>query len=179
MRWLRVVGFCLPLLVVVPVSRAESKDPAQYPLRIHIFNRQQTTFYHREMTDDVQGQGRADLFENGGVRGMDFEFNCSEKLKTSSGWETFPAKWKKPGLELVILQPQFGKPDHYTTCNLKVEMKDFAYVGHNGALQAEPVEMFQKWMADHDYDPVHGKDVPQPKKGAAVASTVPSTPPAN
>lgn len=149
---------------------AESKNPADYPLRIHVFRRSETTFYVHRATDEVKGEGRANLFENGEPKGVDFQFDCDQKLQTSSGAETFPARWKKPGEELVVLQPQFGKANSYTTCKFKVQMKDFAYFSHNGTLNTEPVADFKAWMVKHDYDPEHGKTVPVPSK-AAVAAT--------
>ena len=92
-----------------PATQAESHNPADYPLRIHIYRRNETTFYHNHQTEEAKGEGRANLFEGGEPEGIDFQFECDTRLQTSSGFETFPAKWKKPGQELVILQPQFGK----------------------------------------------------------------------
>ena len=150
----------LLLLAVAPAIHAESKNPADYPLRIHIFRRTETTFYHHRVEEEAKGEGRANLFEQGEPRGIDFEFECSEKLKTSSGFETFPAKWKKPNEELVVLLPEFGKVGSYSTCKFKVQMKDFAYFTHNGTLSTEPSADFKHWMMTHAYDPEHGKDVP-------------------
>jgi len=36
-----VIGMMMSTMMV-----AESKNPADYPLRLHIFGRSQTTFYH-------------------------------------------------------------------------------------------------------------------------------------
>ncbi len=94
---------------LAPAMQAESHNPADYPLRIHIYRRNETTFYHNRQTEEAKGEGRANLFEGGEPKGVDFQFECDTKLQTSSGFETFPAKWKKTGQELVILQPQFGK----------------------------------------------------------------------
>ena len=99
----------LPLAAFAPLSHADSRNPADYPPRIHIFRRNETTFYQNRMAEETKGEGRANLFENGEPKGVDFQFDCSEKLQTSSGYETFPAKWKKPNLELIVLMPEFGK----------------------------------------------------------------------
>jgi hypothetical protein len=138
---------------------AESRNPADYPLRIHIFRRNEDTFYHNRQAEEAKGEGRANLFEGGTPKGVDFQFDCDAKLQTSSGYETFPAKWRRPGQELVILQPQFGKAS-YNTCRLKVLVKDFAYVSHNGVLGTESIDVFKQWMVKHDYDPEHGKIEP-------------------
>jgi len=139
---------------------AESKNPGDYPLRIHIFGRSQTTFYHFRSVDEAKGDGRANLFENGEARGVDFSYECSEKLRASFGYETYPAKWKKPGKELAVLMPVFGKTGSYFTSDFKTDVKDFAYMSHDGRMGSEPVADFKAWMMKHDYDPEHGKNMP-------------------
>ncbi len=158
MRFFRFIA--LLTILVSTLSFADSKDPADYPLRIHVFNRSQTTFYHNRLEDEAKGEGRANLFENGEPRGVDFSYECSEKVKPSFGFETYPAKWKKQGQELVVLMPVFGKAGKYFTCNFKTDLKDFAYMAHNGQLRSEPSADFKAWMQKHDYDPEHGKNEP-------------------
>ncbi len=158
MRLLPTAALCF--LLVPPALAGESKNPADYPLRIHIFNRSETTFYHHRQEEEAKGEGRANLFENGEPHGVDFSFECSEKLKSSFGYETYAAKWKKPRQTLVVLLPVFGKTGSYFTCDLKTDVKDFAYMSHNGNMQSEPVAEFKAWMAKHDYDPEHGKNTP-------------------
>ena len=164
MRFSRLL--CASALLVTPslapLAHAESKNPADYPLRVHVFRRSETTFYTHRQTDEAKGEGRANLFENGEPKGIDFQFECPEKMETSSGYETYPARWKKPNEELVVLLPEFGKPNKYFTCDFKIQKKDFAYYSHNGTLSTEPTANFKSWMAKHDYDPEHGKDVPTP-----------------
>jgi hypothetical protein len=129
-------------------------------MRIHIFSRSQTIFYHREWLDDTQGEGRANLFEGNDVHGVDFNYNCGRKLRSSFGYETYPARWRKPGRELVVLMPVFGKASAYWTCDLNTDVKDFVYTAHHGHMGAVPEQKILQWMARHNYDPVHGKDVP-------------------
>lgn len=166
----------LTLLTFAPVvATAESHNPADYPLRVHIYRRNETTFYHNRQAEEAKGEGRANLFEGGEPKGIDFQFECDQKLQASSGFETFPAKWKKPGQELVILQPQFGKAG-YDTCRLKVQMKDFVYVVHNGNLTSEPADAFRQWMGKHDYDPEHGKSTPIRLAPTPASSGAPTSP---
>lgn len=148
------------VLAVPALLVAESHNPADYPLRVHIFGRNQTTFYHNRQADEAKGEGRANLFENGEAKGVDFQYECDHRLQTSSGFETFPAKWKKPGAELVVLLPEFGKPGSYDTCKFKVMVKDFAYFMRNGGLGSEPTAVYKQWMDKHEYDPEHGKNTP-------------------
>ena len=155
------------------ITYAESHNPADYPLRIHIFRRNEETFYHNRQAEEAKGEGRANLFEGGEPKGIDFQFDCDMRLQTSSGYETYPAKWRKPGLELTILQPQFGK-NAYSACRLKVMVKDFVYVSHNGNLSTEGADVFKQWMTKHDYDPEHGKDLPTRPAPTGEPGAVPS-----
>jgi len=160
--------------------KAESRNPADYPLRIHIFGQSQTSFYHNRSLEETKGEGRANLFANGDVHAMEFSYDCSEKLKASFGYETYPAKWKKPGQELVVLMPVFGKTGQYFTCNLKTDVKDYAYFAHDGKMGSEPSSQFKAWMVKHEYDPEHGKDVPVNTAGnapgAPTAASAPAAP---
>jgi hypothetical protein len=69
---------------------------------------------------------------------VDFTVDCSEKLKTSFGYETYPAKWKRPNQELTVLLPFFGEINTYFTCNLEIDVKDFAFFAHDGRMSSEP-----------------------------------------
>ena len=168
MRLLRTILFCLPFASIPLLG--ESKNPADYPLRIHIFGRNETNFYHGRMVDESKGEGRANLFENGEARGVDFSFECPEKLKASFGFETYPTKWKKPGQELIVLLPVFGKSNAYFTCNLKTQLKDYAYFSHDGKMGSEPIASFKTWMVKHDYDPERGKNLPVKTEPQPVSS---------
>ena len=150
------------VLAIAGICSAQSNKLAEYPLRVHVFGRSQTTFYHMRVAEEAKGEGRANLFENGQPRGMDFEFNCADRLQTSSGFETFAAKWKKPNQELEVLLPEFGKPGKYKKCKFEVQLKDFAYVRRNGRVSTEPIDMYKQWMVKHDYDPEHGRNTPTP-----------------
>ena len=145
-----------------PRVSAESKNLADYPLRLHIFGRSQTSFYYSRARslDETQGDGRANLYENGEARGLDFNYQCSYKVRASFGYETYPARWKKPGKTLVVLMPIFGQSGKFYTCDFNADMKDFAYAEGKNGLRSEPVAQFKLCMQRHDYDPEHGKDVP-------------------
>lgn len=173
MRVSKVMAGCLLVggMLMSTMLSAESKNVADYPLRLHIFGRNQTTFYHARAEDEAKGDGRADLYENGEAHGVDFSYDCDYKVRTSFGYETYPARWKKPGKELVVLLPVFGKSGQFFTCHFNTDMKDFAYAATKNGLRSEPVAQFKAWMQRTDYDPEHGKDVPV--KGAAGADAPP------
>lgn len=158
MRYLKIVSICI--LGASVLASAESKNPADYPFRLHIFGRSQTTFYNHRIAEEAKGDGRANLFANGEVHGVDFSYECSDKVRASFGFETYPAKWKKQDKELTVLMPVFGKSNTYFTCTFKTDLKDFTYVMRNGNMGSETAADFKEWMAKHDYDPEHGKNMP-------------------
>jgi hypothetical protein len=168
------VGLVAALAVAVTAVHAESKNAADYPLRVHIFSKNQTTFYHHEYVDDAKGDGRANLFEGGEARGVDFSYDCMSKIKASFGYETYPAKWKKPGKDLLVLFPVFGKTGEYFTCDLKTDLKDFAYTEHDGKMGSESVTEFKTWMVRHDYDPEHGKNMPVKTAAQSASAAQPA-----
>ena len=168
---LRVFSFLFVVFAAISLS-GESKNPADYPLRIQIFSVSERTFYHNRLPDESRGEGRANLFENGEPRALEFSFVCPRKVKPSFGFETYPAKWKKPNEELVVLFPIFGKSNAYFTCSLRTGMKDYAYFRRNGRMHSEPTAEYKAWMVKHEYDPEHGKNTPtglepQPTSSAA------------
>ena len=152
---------CVCLIFSSAAMKGESKNPANYPLRVHVFGFHQAVFYRNRDMEESKGEGRANLFENSDVQGIDFSFDCSEKLTSSFGYETYPAKWKKQNQELTVLLPEFGRANHYFTCNLKTQMKDYVYARtHNGGLVSEPATAYKAWMVQHDYNPEKGKNMP-------------------
>jgi len=153
-----LVLVALIFVLWMPMRGFATKNPADYPLRVHIFGH--NTFSHYSgyggvrSLNDVDGEGRANLYENSEPRGFDFKYVCAERLMDSMGYDTYPARWKKANLELELLLPVSGK-----TCTLHVAMKDgMAYYRNNGNFGEEPAERFKGWMTKYQYDPEHGKN---------------------
>jgi hypothetical protein len=148
--------------VTATIARAAGHNIADYSLRVHIFQFNSHSHYYQRSLDMGDGEGRANVYENSEPRGFDFSYHCSDRLMVSPGYETYPARWKKPGQTIEVLQPVFGKPGAFESCELKVEMKESAYYKHNGLLNEEPAAVFKAWMEKREYDPEHGKTEPQP-----------------
>jgi hypothetical protein len=156
-----VVGFA-GLCVTSIAVHAAGHNAADYPLRVHIFQFNGHSHYYERSLERVDGEGRADLFENSQPHGFDFSYTCSERLMASPGFETYPARWKRRGQTLEILLPVMGKSGAFDSCELKVSLKDdTAYYRHNGGLDEEPASAFKAWMEKHKYDPEHGLNAPQ------------------
>lgn len=162
---LGVVLGCLALSIGV---LAGGRDPADYPLRVHIFKYVSQSGHggeRKNVNDDqpdyVNGQGVADLFENGEPRGFQFTYNCMDVLRESGGYSTIPARWKKKEKTLELLAPEPGKPWNSETCDLKTEMRPgLAFILKNDSLGEESAAALKDWMTKHEYDPEKGKDAP-------------------
>ena len=153
-------SFAVCLLLSPRPLSADSKNIADYTLRLRIYSKDSTTFYSSRIVEESKGEGRGNLFEGDEVHGVDFNFACDEKFKASFAYETYPARWKKPGQVLTVLLPVFGKANTYFTCNFNTALKDSVYTRNNGRMGEEPAAKYKAWMVKHDYDPVHGKNTP-------------------
>jgi hypothetical protein len=139
---------------------AGSPDPADYPLRVHILKDTAQTRNTREpqhngdSPDYIDGMGVADLFENGEPHGFTFSYSCIDGLKASSGYGTYPARWKKKLKTIEVLVPQPGKPWNLETCSLQAELRPgLVFYWTNGKLAEESAAALKDWMVKHKYDP--------------------------
>jgi len=144
----------------MPMCGWAAHNPADYPLRVHIFGHNSVSHYAgfrgAGSLEGVDGEGRANLYENSQPRAFEFHYVCDDRLLNSIGYDTYPARWKKPNAELEILLPLSGK-----TCKFHVAMKDgIAYHRHNGNLNEVPADKLKDWMDKVQYDPEHGKNLP-------------------
>ena len=165
----------LALALLMPSCGFAAHNPADYPLRVHIFNHNGFSHYYgyngARSLEDVDGEGRANLYENSQPRAFDFHYECEERLMNSEGYDTLPARWKKPNLELEVLLPVSGK-----TCKFHVAMKDgIAYHASNGSFGEGPADKFKAWMEKYQYDPEHGKNLPIKPADVAASSLDPAS----
>jgi hypothetical protein len=159
-----VVG-CIALSTVV---EAGGPDAADYPMRVLVFrnsvqprNQRESKNLNNSGPDYVDGMGVADLFEGGTPSAFEYTYSCIEGMRASSGYETFPAKWRKRGKTLQILLPRPGKPWEFVTCDLKAEMQDgSAFYWKDDGVAMEGTAVFKEWMAKHQYDPENDKNDP-------------------
>lgn len=149
-------AFAVLAAAVTVAAIAAQNSPSDYPLRVHVYEQK----WHKHPNGAVDGEGRANLFEHGQPRALDYSFTCSQLFRASMGWETYPARWRTKDGELEILVPVMGKPGAHSACTLKVVMKPVAYYKLDGKLNEEPASVFKDWMQKHNYDPEHGKNQP-------------------
>jgi hypothetical protein len=179
----RSIALAICLLFSLPVS-AGKFSASDFPLRVLILYRNGNRHYHGmggglSSLEQVDGLGGADLFENGQPTAFDFNYNCSQPITPMPEYETFMARWKKPGRILQIVMPVMGKPGDMNSCDLNVTLKQgIAYFHHNGGLSEEPSAQFKEWMIKHQYDPEHGKNIPVALTAEQPASAQPIAAPA-
>lgn len=165
---------CLALSTAV---LAGGPDPADYPLRVHIFKYTSQSRHAREgkhwsdAPDYVDGMGVADLFESGTPQGFEFSYSCMGGMKASGGYGTFPARWKKRDKTLEILLPETGKPWNLEACQLHAEMRTgLVFFWKNGKLAEEAAAVLKEWMIKHEYDPEKDKVDPVMAAGESDGS---------
>jgi hypothetical protein len=153
--------FVLGLLVAAVAAPAfAAPNPADYPLRVHIF----TTSWNGSIYNGYHGFGRANLTDGADTHAMEYTFECNEHFMISDSGEASAAKWKKPGQAIEMLVGEIGS-NKLHTCQLKVEMKDTVYARRNGLLEVLSQEDYKAREANReqhnaaiapvDADPAH------------------------
>jgi hypothetical protein len=80
------------------------------------------------------GTGRGDLVTPpGGTQGLTFQYDNCVRVRVHPGFESLPARWKKPGKTLEVLMPSddipvSGHPLPPVKCSLNVTLHDFVYL---------------------------------------------------
>ena len=80
------------------------------------------------------GTGRGDLVTPpSGTQGLTFEYDNCVRVRVRPGFESLPARWKKPGRTLEVLMPSddvpiSGRPLPPVKCSLNVTLHDFVYL---------------------------------------------------
>lgn len=178
MRLSRLMSAALCFLCVP--AFAQSTKKADYPLRLHVFAENPLAAYRGQVEESLSGKGRANLFEKGTAHAVDYTYACTDKVRPTQGADTYPAKWKTPGHELVVLLPATNKQGMFFPCTFHAQVKAFAYISTNGIIGQESAADFKAWMVKHQYDPEHDKDAvdmtratPPPNKGAAPKPSAP------
>ncbi len=165
---------------------AGSHKPADFPLRISILGFIGQNHYVNNELFGTDGEGRANLYENGEAHALDIHFKCSVALRASVGYETYMARWKRPRQALEMLLPEIGKPGSTSVCQLAVDVRETqAFVPlEKGQTAVIPAAAYKLWMERAQYDPEHGKDEPlmplrlNPNNGQPAPSKASSQPPA-
>jgi len=151
----RIAALCLPILACATALHGADKNAADYPIKF--------TILETHMDTDrwgVHATGRGRINNAGQVNGVEFQYDCDEKLGVAYGGEFFAAKWKKEPEEITVLSHGMGD-EHKNTCDVKVTVREFIFVTKNGHLTTETQ---QQWAARHaGKDHAEGDDAPPPQ----------------
>ncbi|MGC1782163.1 MAG: hypothetical protein WA708_06570 [Acidobacteriaceae bacterium] len=116
-------------LVLASLSPALAKQH-DYPMRVQVIH---SRWHGRRGW--YSGYGHGNLFAQQPGRppkqGMDFEYTCSNPIRHTFAPDTYPARYGKNPLEIIMLLPVPGS-DKGSECKTKIEMKDFVYQGGRG-----------------------------------------------
>ena len=158
-----VSGLLLAAAAIGGSLAAHGEELKALPLRVHIYTTRERTLSRAGRPVAVEGMGQANLYEHGQPHGFDFRFTCAGHVPTSTGYETYPARWKeKPRVLEVFVPASGGKAGKGMRCEMKVEPKSSVYYRRSGTVETEPAAAFKQWMDKHHYDPEHGRNKPTP-----------------
>jgi hypothetical protein len=118
------------LALVLPAEASAAKDPAEYPLRVHVVRTR-----WRPCTGGFSGWGRGNIEDGRSIRGFDFGYECSFSVKPTTAGATYAGKWKKPGSRLAVLTARLGETNKYEECEFKTTMQAGVYALEEGDLR--------------------------------------------
>ena len=131
-----IFTLCLLALTLNPQTPLLART-RNYPMRVQVVR----THWHR-WRGWYNGFGRANLMSQQSgqppEQGMDFNYGCGAPVRFSFGPDTYPARYGKNPLEVIVALPQPGS-DKMHECTLKVTMQDYIYVRTGHGLAAAPL----------------------------------------
>jgi PEGA domain len=121
------------------------KNPADYPLKLHIL--QQNWSSHNVRYNEYKGTGRGNIWEGDSVHAFEFTYDCSFGLTRTARNEPYAAKWKKPQQRLALLAAQIGRNDKYQECELKTTVHAGVYILGARGISEMSQEDYKEWKA--------------------------------
>ncbi len=104
------------------------------------------------------GTGRGDLVTPpSGTQGVTFQYDNCVRVRVHPGFESLPARWKKPGKRLEVLMPSddipvSGRPLPPVKCSFNVTLHDTVYLLlRNGKIVEVTQEVYQAKPALRDF----------------------------
>jgi len=136
------------LACLCSVFALAGKDPADYPLKVHVL--QQRWLSHNVHYGQYKGTGRGNIWEGTSIHGLDFTCDCSFGLSRTARNQPYVAKWKKPQLRLELLAMQIGKESKYQECELQTTVREGVYIMGGGGITEISHEDFNRWRAKRE-----------------------------
>jgi hypothetical protein len=104
------------------------------------------------------GEGRGDLVSPPtSTQGLTFQYDNCVRVRVHPGFQSLPARWKKPGRKLEVLIPSddipvSGRPLPPVKCSFTVILHDFVYLLlRNGKLIEVSQELYQEKPALREF----------------------------
>jgi hypothetical protein len=133
---LGIVLLSLPLLVFA------GKDPANYPLKVYIF--QIAWGSHNVRYNEYRATGRGNVWDGETVHAFDFTYDCSFPVRRSARNQPYPGKWKKGQVRLDLLATRIGSSDKHEECELQTTVLTGVYVVSDNNISEVSQEEFKK-----------------------------------
>jgi hypothetical protein len=159
------------VLLAFPFLVFAGKDPANYPLKVHIL--QQNWSSRNLRYNDNRGEGRGNIWEGDSIHAFDYTYECGFGLRRTARNQPYLGKWKKPQHNLALLAPKIGKDNKYQECDLKTTVHPGVYVIGGGGITEMSQEEFKSWRTRRDAS-ILQRDTGA--AGAAAMVSVASTP---
>ena len=137
--------FLLAIFLCFPLFAFASKNPADYPLKVHIL--QQNWASHNNYRNEFKGTGRGNIWEGDLIHAFDYTYDCSFGVRRTARNQPYLAKWKQPHLRLAILAQQIGKEDKYQECTLKTTLHNGVYILGQGGITEMSQTEYKDWKA--------------------------------
>lgn len=133
------------VLICLSLSSFAGKNPANYPLKVHIL--QQAWGSHNVRYSEYRATGRGNIWEGDAVHGFDFSYDCSFGVRRTARNQPYWGKWKKPNQRLALLAFDIGKPDKYHECDLKTTVRPGVYILNPGGITEMSQADYKEWKA--------------------------------
>jgi hypothetical protein len=137
-------------LLALPVLLFADKDPAKYPLKVHIL--QQNWSSHNVRYNEYRATGRGNLWEGDSVHAFDFKYDCSFGLTRTARNQPYFGKWKTPQTKLALLAIKIGKNNNYQECTLNTTVREGVYIVGEGGISEMSQQDYKAWKAKRAQD---------------------------
>lgn len=145
------LSFLAAVLTVLSLPALAGKNPANYPLKVHIL--QQAWGSHNVRYNEYRATGRGNIWDGEAVHAFDFSYDCSFGVRRTARNQPYLGKWKKQNERLALLAFDIGKPDKYHECDLKTTVHPGVYVMNAGGIAEMPQAEYKEWKAKRSAPP--------------------------
>jgi len=141
-------SFLIVVIFLFSLSSFAGKDPANYPLKVHIL--QIAWASHIPRFNEFRATGRGNVWDGDSVHAFDFTYDCSFPVRRSARNQPYLGKWKKQQVRLDLLEPKIGSNNKYQECELQTTVHAGVYFFGDGNISEISQEEYKKAQARRD-----------------------------